>query len=74
MVYLHDNVLRNGENAIDIKPNILRTKLKSRKQSLCEKSVCFCVHDPSSPSFNNSCCVYIYIFPVARIVGTALNI
>ena len=27
-----------------------------------------------SPSYNNSRCVYIYIFPVPRIVATALNI
>ena len=27
-----------------------------------------------SPSYNNSCCVYLYIFPVPRIVVTALNI
>ena len=32
-----------------------------------------CVVD-ASPLYNNSRCVYVYIFPVPRIVATALNI
>ena len=28
----------------------------------------------ASPSYNNSRCVYVYIFPVPRIVATALTL